>query len=176
MKDNLLNKLEANHISSMNEIKKYLISSRKDMVSITTYLLNTDANPHDFLPKNIAESMNSAQGFLNFLQSLEKAIYYSKEICFPIINGVPKIAFENKTKFNPEIYLQGSQNTDENQSIYFLSNVQEFIYEHSCHQFQITKESFFHQAQMCGLKQAVEEFKSNNCFDNSWIQEYNQEN
>lgn len=176
MKDNLLQKLEDNHVSSMQEIKKYLSSNRKDIVSIITYLLNTDPNPHYFLPKQIAETINSSQGFLNFIQLLEKSIYYSKDICFPVINGSPKIAFVEKDKFNVEKYLNEDQNIIQEYQVYFLPNIQEFIYEHSIYQFQLEKELFFHQARMSGLEEAIKEFKSNRTFDNSWIQEYNQEN
>lgn len=176
MKEKLLHKIEENHISCMQEIKKYLSSNKKDLVSITTYLLNTDANPYHFLEKKWAEAIHSSSGFLNFLQTLEKAIYYSKEICFPVIDGVPKIVFQDKGKFNITEYLDTTSDTDNDKQVYFLSNIQEFIYEHSCHQFQITKEHFFHHAHMYGLDKAIEEFKEKDCFDNCWIQEYNQEN
>ncbi len=176
MKYNLLQKIEDNHISCMQEIKKYLSSNKKDLVAITTYLLNTNSNPYHFLDKKWADQIHSSAGFLNFIQTLEKAIYYSKEICFPIIDGVPKIVFQNKSNFNLKEYVDPNKDNEEDKQIYFLSNLQEFIYEHSCHQFQITKEYFFHHAQMYGLDKAIEEFKDNENYDTSWIQEYKHEN
>ncbi len=176
MKENLLHKIEENHISCMQEIKKYLSSNKKDLVSITTYLLNTDANPYHFLEKKWAESIHSSSGFLNFLQILEKAIYYSNEICFPIVDGVPKIVLQSKKQFNINEYLDSNHDLEDDIKVYFLSNIQEFIYEHSCYQFQVTKEHFFHHAQMYGLNKAIEEFKDKDYFDNSWTQEYTKEN
>lgn len=175
MKNNLLEKIEENHLSCIKEIKKYLNSQKKDIAFLTKYLLSTELNPYVFLEKKWADNFYSSSGFLSFLQEIEKSIYYSKEICFPIIDGVPKIIFKNQKNFDSTKYQEEIGDTDLNKKIFFLEKIEDFIYEHSCHQLQIAKEHFFHQSQIYGLEKTIQEFKEKDFFDNTWIEEYNQE-
>lgn len=178
--DNLLNRIDKYNKENIEDITKFLSSTKKDIKNFSKYIL---FNPHigpNFLPKIWRQSFFTSSDLLSLLREIENSIYQTKNICFPIVDGEPHIVFKNKNDFdfNNDLLMDCEilKSNEDPHSIYFLKDMNDFIEHHSCWFTNKIKEHFFHHIEMYGEESAVEHFSSQKEFEKNWIQEYNSNN
>ena len=64
-----------------------------DVAVLGRWLLETEANPYGFLPERWAGSVETATGLVGLLNHLDHAMVDDGDVCFPVVDGCPKIAF-----------------------------------------------------------------------------------
>ncbi len=171
---NLLKTFEKTYIESITKIKKLLVSENKEIALICHYLLTTDASPASFLQSSYHQSFSSAESFLSFLEEIKNRIENNNEICFPVINGEPKISLTYQKNFNIQDFFpeDASIEVQSEYEIMFLNNISDFVDNHSCYYMNSIKEYFFHYAEIYGVEYAINHYGHYKDYDTSWINEF----
>jgi hypothetical protein len=147
-----LEKLNSQHLSDMAFIEEMRDSPNPEMRAITKFLLETDANPYNFLPADFADGFNSSSGFAYLLIKVHHGLCDDGEISFPIISGNPKIRFSDYQSNSTE----------------FCDDVFDFITKYTdLHQWNI-KRDFIHDAARHGFKFAINHYSHSDVFDPNW--------
>lgn len=172
---NRLEVFEQNHRNNMEEIKSYLTSSTPEMMAITKFLLETEANPYAFLPENWAGCVGSSSGMASLLHHIHHALHDDGEISFPIVNGEPKIVFAwANTENYADIALNSTQKhfRDMRDVTYDIEQCQDvFDFISKCTEYHRTDllRCFILDAAMRGITFAVTHYGSNYAnFDPDW--------
>jgi hypothetical protein len=142
------------------------------MTTITNFLLETDANPYAIFPDN-GGYMGSAENFASLLHQIYHALVDDGDICFPVVNGEPRICFVWKHEDNIKKYVlskteqQMERNYGSEYEITFLDNVDDFISAFKAFQIADIKRCFLKDAESQGIEFAVKHYSHYKCFDQS---------
>ena len=124
--------------SAISTIKSF--QEDKDMKLITNWLLTTKINSYQFLTLNWKGALSTAEGVSSLLWCIHHAIVDDGDICFPVINGQPKIVFCWKGDYHllHESICDG-EDLDLNK-VEFLSSLEEFINRTEQHELERMKQ------------------------------------
>ncbi len=171
---NKLKKFELSYNEAIQNIKHYSENLNQEVSVFTNYMIQTRVSAESFLPIDLKNIFDSAENFSQFLKFFEKNLI-SHNICFPIINGEPKVLFHSdNTKNLIEIIKKEFQYPKETEfeKIIFLKNTLEFVDEHSLYVVGNNKKIFFHQAAIYGIEQAIADLGED--YYPEWLFEYKQ--
>lgn len=158
--------------------------SRDDGIGkFVNWYLENDYNPYNFITDQWAGSLSTAEGLSHFLLVLAHALYDDGDVCFPVINGRPRIAFVCQRDFSPEYALTKfeleSSVTDKKVKM-FLTSIEDFM-------------DFFDRAEEARIMRAfkfdysccttllekgniIESYRKYKFFNESWIQSGDKDN
>lgn len=149
-----------------------------NMAAITNWLLNTDASPYSIFA-DAGGRVGSAESFAGLLQCIHHALVDDGDICFPVVNGRPRICFVWQHEKNVEQYILTAQEkgfirdfgTD--YEITFLDNIDQFIAAYDAAHIKFIKRCFLIDARAKGVQFATKNYSTYKCFDPTWVNELN---
>lgn len=167
--------MEKNHKEAIATINMCLNdSSEPEMQAITSYLLETEANPYSFLPDGWGGSTSTYTGFQSLLRMIHHALYDDGDISFPIVNGEPRISFLNKHDEDYEEHVLNStekhfkQHHGNTYEVEQCKDVFDFIAKHSDYHRKDVRRFFILDAAIHGWEFAVEHHSRYANFDPDW--------
>ena len=93
----MFQKFKDSYDKAIKDIERYLTPDNGcDMQLLVRWMLETDANPYSYLPKNWADAVNYAEGFASLLGYIHHAAFDDGDITFVTVNGEPKIVFASQ--------------------------------------------------------------------------------
>jgi len=91
-------KFQKSYDEAINTIELLLIPTpdEKSMDGLVRWMLETDANPHGFLPEGWGGSLSTAEGFAGLLNHLHHALYDDGDVTFVTVDDQPRIVFAHR--------------------------------------------------------------------------------
>lgn len=83
------------HQKALDYIEQCKTSNREELRILTNWLLETDSNPFALFGDN-GTYMGTAENFAGLLHMFNHALYDDSDLCFPVVNGEPRIRFVSK--------------------------------------------------------------------------------
>jgi hypothetical protein len=147
--------------------------SNPDMKQITQFLLDTDVCPYDIFHEDFAKMMSYAEGFTGVLHLIHHALVDDGDICFPVVDGQPMIAFCDEQDFVIETVLskafRSCRGKQKEPIIVFIDTIDEFIREAKAFHKTTVKRQFMFDARRQGLDFAIECYNHYNDFSDDWV-------
>lgn len=168
---------QKNYNDALETINTFL-NPYHPMQKLVRWMMETDANPYSYLPKNYASMTFSAEGFAGILRSIHHNLYDDGDVTIVKTNGEPRITFvwKHENNFN-DLVLSGlglSKTEKEN------SNIQVEILDINPIDFgdvydewyrEQIKSWFLNDAEWQSVEFAVKYYSKYKFFDHSWINE-----
>ena len=161
------------HQDALNSILGHLNSPNNEMKAIATFLYETDANPYNFLSDSWAGHMSTSTGFDSLLHSIWHALIDDGDMCFPCVDGHPRIRFFHKSEIQEkDILCEIELQFPRDRNITFLKDSFEFIEKYKEYQIRDLKRCFISDYVMQRTTNyALEHYPSNPLFNTEWINE-----
>jgi hypothetical protein len=106
---NRFEQYEQNYLKAVESIKEHIDTENceeyeKDSALLCKFLFESDFNPYGLFvhETDAAKLHNSAQGFAGLCASIHHALVDDGDICFPVVDGSPKILFANRWEVSPD--------------------------------------------------------------------------
>lgn len=120
-----IGELDIAHEEAIQYIKK--AQTCESIGRFTCWLMNTEIQYHNLFEPEY-KNFESASGLRNFLCLVEERLTYENDICFPVINGKPKLLLCSKNFVNDALIQMYFPNEFVgNLEISFLDSIDEFI-------------------------------------------------
>lgn len=185
---NAFNKTHQDAIDFIEECKN---SEFEELRLLTNFLLETDSNPYALFGDD-GNCMGTAETFAGVLRLFGHALYDDGELCFPVVNGEPRIRFVSKQDAinNPRMFVLTEQERQmdapgtsyrqfsgipDNQSIFEVSvitDVKEFIATLEASQAADLQRCFMDDAEDYGLNVALAHHQHKRLFNRGWVLDF----
>lgn len=156
---NRLDLFEQAHKTAMNEINM-LLEKGTELSVLLKWMLETDANPYNYLPDGWAGALSSSTAFSSLASMLSHALCDDGDITFAEDRyGYPCIIFADRYDV-------------ESEGEYKVINVSpsEFIEAHDNRRLEELKKHFVTDAAIHGVEFAVQQYSSSCLFDPQWTE------
>ena len=179
------------HQKALEYIEQCKTSDREELRILTNWLLETDSNPYALFGDD-GNWMGTAENFAGLLHTFNHALNDDGDLCFPVVNGEPRIRFVSKWDAldHPKQYVLTSQERQmdepgtiyrqfreipDDQSIFEISvitDVKEFITVLEASQTADLRRYFMNDAEDFGLEFAAERYQGKRLYNPEWISEF----
>ncbi len=183
-----LKEFEKNYEDACAIIQKYLKPSKMEpsMHELCAWMLKTDANPYAYLPESMAGGMDSAQGFVGILRTIEHALYDDGDLTFVSVNGEPRMVFASAHEPGFERFVLSDTEKQIAENVYFKGKTtyeikvlditpSEFGPLYDAYQEKDLKRCFIQDAATQGVKWATKHYERYALFNEKWISECEEE-
>lgn len=182
-----LEAIEKSYQESLSYIKS-VAQENTALGRFALWLLDTDSNPYEFLPENYARGFNTAEGIESLFRTISHALSDDGEICYPVVNGIPRITFADKRDSDirdrvlrsfekdmdrNEIYRRASQ-LAAGESLFkieFLDSLDDFVRMYQRFREDELREYFLNDVEDCGFESAIDAYSIYQEFNPEWIKD-----
>lgn len=157
---NRLNLFQKAYDEALAAIAHY--QSDPNMAAITQWILTTEVNLYDCLPR--FEHANTAESCASLLHTIHHALVDDGDISFPVVNGSPRMSFISRYEDNySEFVLTETEKEfraryNKTYTITFLDTVEQFIEHVEQWHEDTTKRHFIHDAKRFGIAFAAQHY------------------
>lgn len=149
---------------------------------LVQWMLETDANPYAYLPKEWASSLYTAENFADLLNYIHHAVYDDGDITFVTVNDEPRIVFANQHEENFRDHVLNNQEKEveknlicgryNNYDIKVLDiEPNEFGALYNTFQRDHIKRCFIRDSTRFNVEWAANLYREYHCWDENWITE-----
>lgn len=152
------------------EAIQYILKSRndKDIGNFTNWLMETQANYYDIFSDHW-RSFNSSIDVECFLKVVYHALVDDGDVCFPVINGVPKLIFSDRYETTPEVIKLMFRDVDVSKmKLEFLDNIDEFIEQAELYHVNTIKQCYLCDLELHGEEMANSHYSKYKCYSQEW--------
>lgn len=168
---NLFKNIDRSFAEDRAEIESYL--NNPVMAGITEHLLTTERNPYSYLPDEYAGDIDTARGLRQLLSVIHHAVVDDGDICFPVVNGAPRMRFVSKWDCleNPKHVLKSHEGRWSPTITFPINTLDEYIVESNKYFEKDIKRCFLLDAKTHGLEFAKRVYSKYNIYNVAWEHE-----
>ncbi len=167
---------KSNYNDAIKDIKLMLMDDDPATQHILNWLIETEHNTYGiFCDAHWAHAMTTAEGFSSLAHNIHHALVDDGDICFPVINRCPKIAFVSQHDTDVMKYLlrdyEKRSHILPEPTVTFLKDVFEFTKAHDEFEVADLKRCFLSDAVRFDVSFAMDHYGNKKGFNRDWIDE-----